>query len=83
MSFYTGSVPPENKKHTSSLALLNMYFVTTNFDTLDGVRATAFGKQIAVVGLQILHFTVHSGLKTCTPSRISKQCNPIFKTRIL
>jgi hypothetical protein len=42
ISIYTGSVPPEGNNHTSSLTLLNIWFVTINFDILDGVQATVF-----------------------------------------
>jgi hypothetical protein len=33
----TSSDPPESNNPTSSLALLNMWFVATNSDILDGV----------------------------------------------
>jgi hypothetical protein len=39
---YTDPVPPEGNIHTSSLTLLNIWFVTINFDILDGVQATVF-----------------------------------------
>jgi hypothetical protein len=42
ISIYTGSVPPEGNNHTSNLTLLNIWFVTINFDILDGVQATVF-----------------------------------------